>query len=197
VLFDESQEELAKLEAAGEEFEEVKPLAEELIDTLIDLLFFADFTLPRPQNTKNKVTYAIWQSGVGCNTSVGTTKEFESNRTEILRLLLTLTSQSMYMSANLLPVQGVKAISYIVTCPDKQVVLSTLCSLLNTVRVKTPPSNTPTNKKRPSSTIRRVGRSRIMYRYSRIRSRYWSHMHYRWDRTIFAASRTDFSSSYL
>jgi hypothetical protein len=133
VLFDESQEELAKLEAAGEEFEEVKPLAEELIDTLIDLLFFADFTLPRPQNSKNKVTYAIWQSGVGCNTSIGTSKEFENNRTEVLRLLLTLTSQSMYMSANLLPVQGVKAISYIVTCPDKQVVLSTLCSLLNTV----------------------------------------------------------------
>jgi High-temperature-induced dauer-formation protein len=118
-------------------------LAEELIDTLIDLLFFADFTLPRPQNTKNKVTYAIWQSGVGCNTSVGTTKEFESNRTEILRLLLTLTSQSMYMSANLLPVQGVKAISYIVTCPDKQVVLSTLCSLLNTVRAKITYRNGP------------------------------------------------------
>lgn len=38
------------------------------------------------------------------------------------------------MSANLLPVQGVKAITYIATCPDKQVVLSLLCSLLNTVR---------------------------------------------------------------
>lgn len=122
------------MEAAGEEFEEIKPLAEELIDTLIDMLFFADFTIPRSQDTKNKVTYAIWQSGVGCNTSIGSTREFESNRTEILRLLLTLTGQSMYMSANLLPVQGVKAISHIVTCPDKQVVLSMLCSLLNTVR---------------------------------------------------------------
>ncbi|TVY84308.1 Ubp5-interacting protein [Lachnellula suecica] len=132
VLFDESQEELAKLEAAGEEFEEVKPLAEELIDTLIDMLFFADFTLPRAPNSKNKVTYAIWSSGVGCNTPIATSKEFESNRTEVLRLLLTMTSQSMYMSANLLPVQGVKAASYIVTCPDKQVVLSVLCSLLNT-----------------------------------------------------------------
>ncbi|KAK0122879.1 hypothetical protein ONS96_009905 [Cadophora gregata f. sp. sojae] len=140
VLFDESQEELAKIEAAGEEFEEVKPLAEELIDTLVDLLFFADFTLPRPQNTKNKVTYAIWQSGVGCNTSIGTSKEFESNRTEILRLLLTMTSQSMYTSASLLPVQGVKAISYIVTCPDKQVVLSVLCSLLNTTLKYNPAS---------------------------------------------------------
>jgi hypothetical protein len=99
------------------------------------MLFYADFTLPKPPNSKNKVSYAIWQSGVGCNTSIGTSKEFESNRTEILRLLLTLTSQSMYMSANMLPVQGVKAISYIVTCPDKQVVLSVLCSLLNTVSV--------------------------------------------------------------
>jgi hypothetical protein len=133
VLFDESQEELAKLEAAGEEFEEVKPLAEELIDTLIDLLFFADFTLPRQANSKSKVSYAIWQSGVGCNTSVGTSKEFDNNRIEILRLLLTLTSRSMYMSATMLPAQGVKAITYIVTCPDKQVVLSVLCSLLNTV----------------------------------------------------------------
>lgn len=122
------------MEAAGEEFEEVKPLAEELIDTLMDLLFFADFTLPRTPNSKSKVSYAIWQSGVGCNTSVGTSKEFENNRIEILRLLLALTSQSMYMSPTLLPVKGVKAITYIVTCPDKQVVLSVLCSLLNTVR---------------------------------------------------------------
>lgn len=36
-------------------------------------------------------------------------------------------------AAGLLPVQGVKAITYIATCPDKQVVLTLLCSLLNTV----------------------------------------------------------------
>jgi hypothetical protein len=173
VLFDESQEELAKLEAAGEEFEEVKPLAEELIDTLIDLLFFADFTLPRPQNSKNKVTYAIWQSGVGCNTAIGTSKEFESNRTEILRLLLTLTSQSMYMSANLLPVQGVKAISYIVTCPDKQVVLSVLCSLLNTVRmILSWKVLIATNYFRPSSTTQLVGEYLTTSKYLRTQSSY-------------------------
>lgn len=122
-----------KPETAVDSFEDVKPLAEELIDTLIDMLFFSEFTLPKPQDSKSKVSYAIWQSGVGCNTPVGTSKEFENNRCEILRLLLTLTGQSMYMSANILPVQGVKAITYIVTCPDKQVVLSVLCSLLNTV----------------------------------------------------------------
>lgn len=134
VIFDESQEELQKYEVAAEEYEDAKPLAEELIDTLIDLLFFADFTLPKTQDQKSKVPYSIWQSGVGCNTSVGSSKEFESNRTEILRLLLTLSSQSMYMGQAILPVQGVKAITYIATCPEKQVVLSVLCSLLNTVR---------------------------------------------------------------
>ncbi|KAF2090706.1 high-temperature-induced dauer-formation protein [Saccharata proteae CBS 121410] len=122
------------------EFEEVKPLAEELIDTLVDLLFFSDFTLPKTQNGKGKVTYAIWQSGVGCNTPVGTSKEFESNRTEILRLLLTLASKSMYMSANVLPVKGVRAVTYIATCPDKQIVLSMLCSLLNTTLKYNPAS---------------------------------------------------------
>lgn len=133
VLYDESQDnEDAPLAAKEEEFEDAKPLAEELIDTLLDLLFFSGFTIPHLVSTKSKVSYAIWQSGVGCKSSIGTSKELESNRCEVLRLLLTLTSKSMYTSANLLPVQGVKAITYIVSCPDKQIVLSVLCSLLNT-----------------------------------------------------------------
>lgn len=132
VLFDDQENEHRQV--PEQRFEDAKPLAEELIDTLIDMLFFAEFTIPRSATGKNKVSYAIWQSGVGCNTAIGTTKEFESNRSEILRLLLTLTSKSMYMTASLLPVLGVKAITYIATCPDKQVVLSVLCSLLNTVR---------------------------------------------------------------
>ncbi|KAH7071311.1 high-temperature-induced dauer-formation protein-domain-containing protein [Paraphoma chrysanthemicola] len=131
VIFDEADPEQTPTEQEPE-FESAKPLAEEIIDTLIDLLFFSEFTLPKVSAGKSKVTYAIWQSGVGCNTPVASTKEFESNRTEILRLLLTFASKSMYMSAGALPVTGVKAITYIATCPDKQVVLSVLCSLLNT-----------------------------------------------------------------
>lgn len=134
VLFDESQTDDGDTpEPRPEEYEEAKPLAEELIDNLIDLLFFNDFTIPQQPNSHAKVTYAIWQSGVGCKTSIGTSKEMESNRSEILRLLLTLTSRSMYMSPTILPVQGVRAITYIATCSDKQIVLSVLCSLLNTV----------------------------------------------------------------
>lgn len=99
ILFDEEDPDQTPTDADGE-FEQARPLAEEIIDTLIDLLFFSDFTLPKAPPGKNKVTYAIWQSGVGCNTPVASTKEFENNRTEILRLLLTFSSKSMYMSAS-------------------------------------------------------------------------------------------------
>ena len=133
VLFDEAHDQDATTpKPEDQDFEEVKPLAEEVIDTLIDLLFFAGFTIPLLPNAKSKVSYAIWQSGVGCKTSIGSNKDLESNRCEVLRLLLTLTSKSMYIPSNLLPVQGVKAITYLTTCPEKQIVLSVLCSLLNT-----------------------------------------------------------------
>lgn len=133
ILFDDSQMNDTAEEPAKEvKYEEVKPLAEELIDTLTDLLFYVDFTIPSLPQARSKISYAIWQSGVGCKTSLGTNKELESNRCEVLRLLLTLTSKAIYMPANILPVQGVRAITYITTSPDKQIVLSVLCSLLNT-----------------------------------------------------------------
>ena len=49
--------------ATEPEFEQVKPLAEELLDTLVDLLFYSDFTLPKTPPGKPKVSYAIWQTG--------------------------------------------------------------------------------------------------------------------------------------
>lgn len=82
------------------EFHEVKPLAEELIDTLIDMLFFIDFTLPRIPGKHDKVHLSIWQNGVGCNSAIATSKELENNRMEVLRLLLTLSSKSMYTTAS-------------------------------------------------------------------------------------------------
>ena len=101
VIFDESDPDPTPTEAEPE-FTKAKPLAEEIIDTLIDLLFFSEFTLPKVSAGKSKVSYAIWQSGVGCNTPIASTKEFESNRTEILRLLLAFASKSMYMSSGML-----------------------------------------------------------------------------------------------
>ncbi|KAJ5381871.1 Nuclear pore complex component [Penicillium cataractarum] len=133
VLFDEAQpDQQDGLSPRAEEYEDVKPLAEELIDTLLDLLFFADFTIPVLPTAKSKISYSIWQSGVGCNTAMGSNKTLENNRCEVLRLLLTMTGKAMYLPSNTLPVQGVKAITYITTCQDKQSVLTLLCSLLNT-----------------------------------------------------------------
>ncbi|EFR00905.1 hypothetical protein MGYG_03908 [Nannizzia gypsea CBS 118893] len=142
VLFDESRGQEDDDEEGGgqigrrglseEDFEDVKPLAEELLDTLLDLLFFSGFTIPQVPASKGKVVYSIWQSGVGCNTAMGSNKELESNRTEVLRLLLTMTGQSMYMQPSLLPVKGVKSLTYLVTCGNKKLVMSLLCSLLNT-----------------------------------------------------------------
>jgi hypothetical protein len=125
---------------AEPEFENVKPLAEELLDTLVDLLFYSDFTLPKTPPGKPKVSYAIWQTGVGCHTPVASTKEFENNRTEVLRLLLVMCSRAMYMTPTILPVKGVRAVTYLTTCADKQIVLSTLCSLMNTTLKYNPAS---------------------------------------------------------
>lgn len=134
VLFDGAEQDKVESPTSNQEnFEETKPLAEELIDTLVDLLFLANLTIPPQQSAQSKVTYAIWQSGVGCNTALPTTKEYESNRSEILRLLLTLAGQSMFMAPAVLPQRGVRTLTHLCTCPDKQVVLSVLCSLLNTV----------------------------------------------------------------
>ncbi|KAL1957022.1 hypothetical protein VTO42DRAFT_6399 [Malbranchea cinnamomea] len=141
ILFDESQSEQGQQneQPREEDYEDAKPLAEELLDTLIDLLFFSGFTIPQIPNTKSKVAYSIWQSGIGCNTAMGSNKELENNRCEVLRLLLTFASKSMYTPLNTLPVQGVKAITYLVTCSEKKLVLSVLCSLLNTtIKYNTP-----------------------------------------------------------
>lgn len=135
VLFDEGQledEQQPKTQPTIE-WEDARPLAEELLETLIELLFFSDFTSAKQPHGKPKVTYAIWQSGVGCNQTVATTKEFESNRIEVLRLLLAMAGQSMYMSAAMLPKYGTRALTHLCTMSDKQVALSVLCSLLNTV----------------------------------------------------------------
>ena len=118
------------------------------------MLFYVGFTLPITERSRNKVTYAIWQKGVGSNSSMPMSNLLESNRTEVLRLLLTLSSKSLYMPArtscrtlfshlsilqnlDILPIKGVRAITYITTCSDKQLVLSLLCSQLNTVRFQT------------------------------------------------------------
>lgn len=137
VLFDDSLKD-QEPDVREDTFEDLRPLGEELIDTLADLLFFVGFTVPPTDHSKSKVTYSIWQQGVGCTTVMHATREMESNRVEVLRLLMALSSKSLYMPAHLLPVKGIKALTYITSCPDKQLVLSLLCSQLNTALAYNP-----------------------------------------------------------
>ena len=100
VLFDSKQGQDSPRDQAVDGKRHQRPLGEELIDTLVDMLFFAGFTVPPPATGQNKVTYAIWQSGVGCHTTLPTSKEFERNRCDVLKLIIVMVSKSMYMPSS-------------------------------------------------------------------------------------------------
>lgn len=78
------------------------PLGELLIDVLINYLFFPGFTLPARKDAKGlpelKPVYNVWQSGIGANKGAAMTKENVRNAVEVLRLLLAMSSRSMYIS---------------------------------------------------------------------------------------------------
>ena len=130
------------------------PLGEQLVDVLVSYLFFPGFTLPLMKNADGvddfRPTFVVWHSGIGANKGVGMTRENERNAMEVLRLLLALSSRAMYMAAgkdHLLRIMmlglirsiGIvadrdnKPLTYLTTKSDRQVILNTLCSLLNTV----------------------------------------------------------------
>ncbi|KAG8628591.1 hypothetical protein KVT40_004464 [Elsinoe batatas] len=112
-------------------------LTSQLVRTLLDLLFYTGFTLPWPEADADtrygQVTYTLWQSGIACDTTVLSSKEYESKRTEIMRLLLTLESKSIYVSAPEYADYEVDAVQCITRNPDKRRTQSLLCSLLNSV----------------------------------------------------------------
>ncbi|ORY82024.1 high-temperature-induced dauer-formation protein-domain-containing protein [Protomyces lactucae-debilis] len=107
--------------------EEVEPMAEELMHTLVDLLFYSGFTIP--PNQKGKVVYSIWETGVGCTIPMGSTKQLDSNRIEVLRCILALISRGMYIPANV--ERENRHITHLVVTTPKNVVLAILCSMLN------------------------------------------------------------------
>ncbi|EMR10233.1 hypothetical protein PNEG_03596 [Pneumocystis murina B123] len=113
------------------EYEILKPLAEELLDTLNDMLFFAGFTISAKENVIRKISYSVWEPGIGCITSTKATTEYELNRIEVLRCILSIISKSIYFYPN--KQKPNLYIIYLVTNPDKRFILTFLCSLLNTV----------------------------------------------------------------
>lgn len=114
------------------QFINAKPLGEELIDTAMGLLFTGGFTVPRIPDLAEKQVHLIWETGVGCTTPITSTHELESNKVEILRLLLTLSSDCLYTSSSMLPAHGSKFLTYMTIHTDRRTAMATLCSLLNT-----------------------------------------------------------------
>ncbi|KAF2769164.1 hypothetical protein EJ03DRAFT_327609 [Teratosphaeria nubilosa] len=119
------------------EMELGEPLGERLVRLLAGYMFFQCLTLPRKLDehgyAETKVAYHIWNSGIGCRQSVGMTKENEKNAAEIVRLLLALCSRQMYIAPHVVAEVDVNALTVLTSRPERQIALSMICSLLNTV----------------------------------------------------------------
>ena len=122
-------------EAGGETGGE---LAHRLLSAVSDLLFCPDFTVSSGRsrsreeveelNNIDSCEY-IWEVGVGCAHSTGQLTQHHHNREELLRLLLTSFSESIYSEAG----QGRAAWLSLFTSPHNRHTLPLFTSLLNTV----------------------------------------------------------------
>ncbi|KAI9026658.1 high-temperature-induced dauer-formation protein-domain-containing protein [Phycomyces nitens] len=98
-----------------------------------EVLLSSGFTLPISMTTKDsRVVYAIWEAGIGSSKEIGTYKDNEMNRTEVLRLLTVLLSKSMYISSSQLLSKEDLWLRFVAAKTERKVVLVVLCSLMNT-----------------------------------------------------------------
>ncbi|EJD53359.1 hypothetical protein AURDEDRAFT_111005 [Auricularia subglabra TFB-10046 SS5] len=132
VIDDEDDEDHAPASALP--ITETKPaLAERLLSTAIDLLFCCGFTLPtKVQVDHHKISHIIWERGIGSTTDVGSTKELDSNKAEVQRFLLVLLSRQIYYSPSTVLGQTCRYTAHLVQATPRRLVLTVLCSLLNT-----------------------------------------------------------------
>ncbi|KAI5696830.1 hypothetical protein M8J75_000798 [Diaphorina citri] len=117
------------------------PLAQSLLNAICDLLFCPDFTVA--SNKKSGPDKAedlqsidsceyIWERGVGFATSPARCPAHESARTELLKLLLTCFSETIYQPPQDVQKCPNKWIQYL-TSADNRHALSLFTSLLNTL----------------------------------------------------------------
>ncbi|KAJ7905266.1 high-temperature-induced dauer-formation protein-domain-containing protein [Mycena olivaceomarginata] len=108
-------------------------LGERLFSTIIDLLFCCGFTLPpKIQADHHKINYVIWEKGIGSTLDPGSSHAYDSNKTEVLRLLLVLLSRQIYVSPAALFSKPSLYTLHVVQKTPRRDVLTVLCSLLNT-----------------------------------------------------------------
>ncbi|XP_011311988.1 protein HID1 [Fopius arisanus] len=124
-----------------EEEDESVPLAHSLLNAICDLLFCPDFTVASgrksgPDKAEELQTIDsceyIWEAGVGFAHSPPRYPVLDSNRTELLKLLLTCFSETMYNPPSDLSITPNRWIQHL-TSPENRHALPMFTSLLNTV----------------------------------------------------------------
>lgn len=113
-----------------------------LIMTVMELLFHSGFTMPWTEeqfiasdnSDVSRIHFTIWEAGIGSPVDLeNTTQEHIHRRSELMRLLLVLLAKPMYVRQNLLSATPMNALEFVTCELERPVVLSFLCSLLNTV----------------------------------------------------------------
>ncbi|KAG6844484.1 hypothetical protein H0H87_006558 [Tephrocybe sp. NHM501043] len=113
--------------------QQLPSLGEKLFSMTMDLLFCCGFTIPTSvQQDHHKINYVIWEKGVGSTTDPGPSHAYDSNKTEVLRLLLVLLSRQIYVPSGSLFTHPSLYSLYLVQKIPRRDVLTLLCSLLNT-----------------------------------------------------------------
>ncbi|XP_074598309.1 protein HID1 isoform X2 [Brevipalpus obovatus] len=138
------------------------PLAQSLILAICDLLFCPDFSVANLPQTKCKAgpfgnpdsppedlqsidsCEYIWESGVGFTSASSSSGSHDKNRTELLRLLLTCFSTTMYMTPNEARAQPNRWIQFFTSSSNRHT-LPLFTSLLNTVFAYDPAGYLPFN----------------------------------------------------
>ncbi|KAJ7063078.1 high-temperature-induced dauer-formation protein-domain-containing protein [Mycena amicta] len=119
-------------------------LGERLFGSLSELMFCCGFTIPTKMKVDHhKINYVIWETGIGSTLDPGPSHTFDSNKTEVLRLLLVLFSRQIYVSPAALFSKPSRYTAHVVQSSPRRDVLTILCSLLNTAMNS--PQTTSTN----------------------------------------------------
>ncbi|CEI93251.1 hypothetical protein RMCBS344292_07490 [Rhizopus microsporus] len=114
------------------QYDSLPPRGEMLLSLCLKSLFLAGFTIPSSIGTAdNKVNYVIWETGVGCSTPIGSSRDNDMNRIEVLRLLTVLLSKSMYTTPTQIISKEDRWLTYMITKIEKKIVLAFLCSMIN------------------------------------------------------------------
>ena len=112
-----------------------QPLGAQLLKSLVRLLYIRDFTLDGGRNTKtaeSNYDLCLWEPGIGstekykkCNLIL------ESNRHEVLKLIITLCSDTFYALQSTVVSRGSKFLTFLVTSFSRAEVVLLICSFIN------------------------------------------------------------------